>query len=74
MSFPHAYCCCFIRILFNVFVKMPTFVDVIGGLPVIIPRHLSVLVYLCNKLIIKGYPFRGFKSIGLEFDIRQTKL
>ena len=26
----------------------------------------------CEK--IKGYSFRGFKSMGLEFDIYQTKL
>ena len=25
-------------------------------------------------LIVRGYPFRGFKSIELELDICQTKL
>ena len=28
--------------------------------------------HFCNN--IKGYPFRGFKSMWLEFDISQTKL
>ena len=28
------------------------FADVVGGLPITIPRHLSVLMYLCNKFVI----------------------
>ena len=29
-----------------------TLVDVVVGLPLTILRHLSVLLYLCNKLVI----------------------
>ena len=38
--------------MFDVFVYTLTLVDVVGGLPVTIWQHLSVLMYLCNKLVI----------------------
>ena len=34
-------------------------------------REIIENVFVTN---IRGYPFRGFKSIGLELDICQTKL
>ena len=37
---------------FDVFVYTLTLVDVVGGLPATISRQLSVLVYLCNRLVI----------------------
>ena len=38
--------------MFDVFVYTLTLADVVGGLSVTISRHLSVLLYLCNMLII----------------------
>ena len=35
-------------------------------------RYFTYNVYCVRE--IRGYPFRGFKSIGLELDICQTKL
>ena len=34
------------------FVNTLTLVDVIGGLPATISRHLYVLLYSCNKFVI----------------------
>ena len=36
--------------MFDVFLCTPA--DVVGGLLITSSRHLSVLVYLCNKLVI----------------------
>ena len=36
----------------DIFVYTLTFIDVVGGLPVTISRHLSLLVYLCNKIVV----------------------
>ena len=43
--------------MFDVFVFTLTFVDIVGGLHVTISRHLCVLVYLCNKLVIVAAVF-----------------
>ena len=50
----HVFPSCLLLLVqvFDVYVFTLTLVDVVGGLHVTISRHLFVLVYLCNKLII----------------------
>ena len=38
--------------MFDVFVYTLASVDVVGGLLITMSRHLTVLGYLCNKLIV----------------------
>ena len=36
-------------------------------------KGYGILLNLKGNFIVRGYPFRGFKSIGLELNICQTK-
>ena len=53
LKWPIMYVCMLLLLIqmFDVFVYTLTLVDIVGGLPVTISRHLFALEYLCKKLV-----------------------
>ena len=56
-TFSYIFSLTLINVGLGVFVYTLTLIDVVGGLPATSSRHLSVLVYMCEKLVAIAFVY-----------------